>query len=142
MTACRGTFRVLCLLLAVVLLFALRGESAASSPTPIGVAKVDITPETPVCMYGYASRKTESEGVAGRLSATAIVIGSDERPGPAVLLAVDCGAVPRDLRDEVYERVNRNTTIASARFVLCNSHCHSGPNLKEWPRWKESNESI
>ena len=80
-------------------------------------------------MYGYASRKTESEGVAGPLTAKALVIGGDDGQGPAVLLAVDSGAVPRDLRDEVYNRVNKRTPIAPERFVLCNSHCHSGPDL-------------
>ncbi len=131
MTVFRRLHRVLLLSLAAIITLAANAAVAAPpATTPIGVAKLDITPETPVRMYGYASRKTESEGVAGRLSAKALVIGSDEGPGPAVLLAVDCGAVPRDLRDKVYDRVNQKTPIAPERFVLCNSHCHSGPNLK------------
>lgn len=123
----RGMCPALFLLLAVVL-----GPTnvEAAGRTVAGVAKVDITPDTPVRMYGYASRKAESEGIAGRLSATALVLGGDETRGPAVLLAVDCGAVPRDLRDEVYQRVTAKRPIAPERFVLCNSHCHSGPNLK------------
>ena len=40
-----------------------------------GAAKIDITPETPVRMYGYAIRTMESEGVAQRLKATALAIG-------------------------------------------------------------------
>lgn len=130
MTVCRG-IRSILFVLFVVTGFAARGEGTTRPDMPpIGVAKVDITPDTPVPMYGYASRKTESEGVAGRLSATALVIGSNEALGPAVLLAVDCGAVPQDLRDEVYKRVTADSPVAPERFVLCNSHCHSGPNLK------------
>ncbi len=130
MTACRGILSVLFFLL-VVSVFATKGEAATPADmTPIGVAKVDITPDTPVRMYGYASRKTESEGIAGRLSATALAIGENGGRGPAVLLAVDCGAVPQDLRNEVYKRVTANCPVAPERFVLCNSHCHSGPNLK------------
>lgn len=96
----------------------------------VGVAKVDVTPETPVRMYGYAARKTESEAVAGRLMAKALAIGDDSGRGPAVLLSVDCGAVPRAIREEVFHRVTAKHPIRPERFVLCNSHNHSGPNLK------------
>jgi len=96
----------------------------------VGVAQIDVTPQTPVRMYGYASRKTESEGVAGRLAAKALAIGTDAAPGPAVLLTVDCGAVPRSIRQEIFRRVTLKHPIRAERFVLCNSHNHSGPNLK------------
>lgn len=97
---------------------------------PVGVAKVDITPESPVRMYGYGARKTESEGIAGRLKASALAIGGDAGEGPAVLLTVDCGAVPADIRDDVLRRVQAQVTLKPERFVLCNSHNHSGPDLK------------
>ena len=97
---------------------------------PVGVAKVDITPEQPVRMYGYASRKTESEGIAGRLKAKALAIGGEKDNELAVLLTVDCGAVPVDLREEVFRRVQTQTSLKPERFMLCNSHNHSGPNLK------------
>ena len=94
------------------------------------MGSIDITPESPVRMYGYAARKTESAGVAGPLTAKALVIGSDEGDGPAVLLTVDCGAVPEGLYQQLFERITSKTKITCERFVLCNSHCHSGPNLK------------
>jgi hypothetical protein len=97
---------------------------------PVGVAKVDITPEGPVRMYGYASRKTESEGVAGRLKAAALALGRDDGEGPAVLLTVDCGSVPVEIRAEVLRRLQVDTPLSSERFVLCHSHTHAGPNLK------------
>ncbi len=102
----------------------------AAETIPVGVANVDITPETPVRMYGYAARKTESEGIAGRLKAAALAIGCDEGEGPAVLLTVDCGAVPAELRAEVLRRVQQKWPIKPERFMLSNSHNHSGPNLK------------
>jgi len=106
-----------------------RGARGAE-PVPAGVAKVDITPETPVRMYGYAARKTESEGIAGRLKASALAIGGNDGDGPAVLLAVDCGSVPSDLAAEVLRRVQAAVPLKPERFMLCNSHNHSGPNLK------------
>ncbi|MHB8900243.1 MAG: neutral/alkaline non-lysosomal ceramidase N-terminal domain-containing protein [Thermoguttaceae bacterium] len=130
MNVARITRRIL-LALALIAPVSLKADAAAPPATaPVGVAKVDITPDTPVRMYGYASRTKESEGVAGRLTATALVIGASEEPGPAVLLSVDCGSVPSQLRDEVYKRVCDKTPVAPERFVLCNTHCHSGPNLK------------
>lgn len=118
----------------MAVLWAARGlavESASPAAlVPVGVAKVDITPEMPVRMYGYAARKTESEGVAGRLKASALALGSDGEPGPAILLTVDCGAVPDNLRQEVLRRVNSRFPLRPERFVLCNAHNHSGPDLK------------
>lgn len=81
-------------------------------------------------MYGYASRKTESEGVAGRLKASALVIGDDTGDGPVVLLAVDSGSVPPRLQAEVFRRLSEKTGLRRERFMLCNSHTHSGPNIK------------
>ena len=102
----------------------------AADPVPVGVAKIDITPETPVRMYGYASRTTESEGIAGRLHAAALAIGGDAGEGPAVLLTVDCGAVPVEICDQVLQRIQATHPLKPERFMVCNSHNHSGPNLK------------
>ena len=67
-------------------------SSAAEAPLgQFGVAKVDITPASPIRLTGYASRRTESEGVEQRLWAKALAIGSDADK-PALLLTVDnCG---------------------------------------------------
>ncbi len=129
----QATFRAVVTMLAAV---GLLGAMATPAPAAdrlrvaVGVAKVDVTPETAVRMYGYAARKTESEAVAGRLMAKALAIGDDTGQGPAVLLAVDCGAVPRAIRNDVFNRVAAKHPIRPERFVLCNSHNHSGPNLK------------
>jgi hypothetical protein len=109
---------------------AAEGELAVGQTVPVGVAKVDITPETPVRMYGYAARKAESVGVAGRLKAAALAIGGDEGDGPAVLLSVDCGAVPAKIREDVLLRLQAKTALKPERFMLCNTHNHSGPDLK------------
>lgn len=129
MTVVRSLLKTAVPLIAAVLC-ATATRTAASEAVPVGVAKIDITPEYPVRMYGYASRKTESEGIAGRLKAAALALGGDEGDGPAVLLSVDCGAVPPEIRDEVLRRVRAKVEVRPERFMLCNSHNHSGPNLK------------
>ena len=101
------------LLLSCVLHAAFSATATADPKLPttalIGVASVDITPDTPIRMYGYGSRTTESQGVAGPLRAKALAIGSNDGQGPAILLTVDCGAVPGDIRQAVYQRVNEKT---------------------------------
>jgi hypothetical protein len=53
-------------------------KTVASDPDPgtlrAGFSRTDITPEIPVKLYGYASRKTYSEGVHDPLSARAVVL--------------------------------------------------------------------
>ena len=79
---------VLALISSLVLMQLPSRAAPAAETTLVGVAKVDITPETPVRMYGYGARKTESEGGwNGRLCAA--VLGSREHPAL-------CGATPLD----------------------------------------------
>ena len=50
-------------------------RSLEYSAVPIGAAVVDITPDYPVRLTGYGNRLKESEGVAARIHARALVIG-------------------------------------------------------------------
>ena len=73
-----------------------RETRKALPPVPVGAAVIDITPEYPVRLTGYGNRNTESEGVAVKIHARALVIGgqpaaqssphspSDETPKPNV----------------------------------------------------------
>ena len=44
----------------------------------VGVAQIDITPDYPIRLNGYGSRRTESEGIVQRIWAKALAIGSDD----------------------------------------------------------------
>ena len=92
----------------------------------IGVAKIDITPDYPIRLTGYASRKTESEGVEQKLWAKALAIGSD-REGALVLLTVDNCGVCANVTGEVAARLKKKAGIARERFAVCSSHTHTGP---------------
>ena len=72
----------------------------------VGVARIDITPGYSIRLTGYAVRKTESEGVAQRLWAKALAIGSDQEH-PAILVTVDNCGVPAGIRDEVTARLKK-----------------------------------
>lgn len=90
---------------------------------------MDITPDYPVRLSGYAARKTESEGVAQRLWAKALALGSD-REKPAVLICVENCGVPTWMRDEVAGRLARARRIDPERVALCSTHTHSAPHLE------------
>jgi hypothetical protein len=91
------------------------------------VAEVDLTPEYAVRLNGYGGRRVESEGVAQRLRAKALAIGSDA-DGPFVLLTVDNCGVPEWIRTELLKRLAAKR-VTSERFALCSSHTHSAPML-------------
>jgi len=59
----------------------------AESPLRAGVAKVDITPEKPVRMAGYASRTELSQGVHDPLSAR--VVAFENNGKRLVLVSTD-----------------------------------------------------
>jgi hypothetical protein len=92
----------------------------------IGVAKIDITPNYPIRLTGYASRQKESEGVAQRLYARAIAFGSDSEK-PAILLTVENCGIPATIRDQVANRLRKKQHIDPDRVALCSTHTHSGP---------------
>ncbi len=117
------------LLLTFVLLAACYAPRSAAPPAPpsVGVARVDITPDYPTRLTGFAVRKTESEGVAQRIHAKALAIGSDAE-APAVLVTVDNLGVSDAIRTELLRRLT-DTRLAHDRLAICSSHTHSAPML-------------
>lgn len=86
----------------------------ADEPRPVGVAKIDITPDYPVRLSGYGSRRTPHESVQQRIFAKALAFGSDA-DGPAVLVTVDNCGVPGAMRDEVVRQLRRRKRKSSTR---------------------------
>jgi putative membrane-bound dehydrogenase-like protein len=91
--------------------------------TAIGVAKVDITPDYPVRMQGYAVRKTEATNAAQPIRAKALAIGDKE---PAIFLTVDNCGIQATMVDEVARRLAKDG-VKRERIALCSSHTHSAP---------------
>ncbi len=103
----------------------------ANPPVPVGAAVVDITPDYPVRLVGYESRKTESEGIATRLKAKALAIGGDnDEGGPVVLVAVDNCAVGSNVTEEIAARLAKKVALKRERFVVCSTHTHCAPALR------------
>ncbi len=105
--------------------------ATAQVQVPVGVATLDITPDYPIRLMGYGSRKTESAGIASRLKARALAIGADETAsgGPAILVAVDNCAVGANVTEEVATRLKNKIGLKRERFAVCSTHTHCGPAL-------------
>lgn len=109
-----------------------RSAKRRAAPIPIGAAKVDITPDYPVRLSGYGSRKKESEGVAQRLWAKALAIGGDDGAGPALLVTFDNCGLTAEIRATVAKALEERAGVKSERLVIAVSHTHNAPCLTNW----------
>src|SRR5262245_31212309 len=114
--------------LAVAALAWLAGRAGAQQADTyaVGVAKVDITPDYPVRLSGFASRKTESDGVTHKIWAKALAIGEDD---PAVLIAVDNLGIPYSITQEVARRLAKKAKLTPERLAITATHTHTAPML-------------
>ena len=116
--------RAFVLLVSLSLLSIAHGE-----PLKIGVAQVDVTPDYPIRLNGFAKRKTESDGVLGRIWVKALAF-ADEKEGPAILIATDGLGVPASLVDEVARRLAQPLNLKRERLTITATHTHSAPMLR------------
>ena len=102
---------------------------AVDGTMDVGVARVDITPEVPIRLAGYASRdKSESEVVLQRLSAKALAFGSDVQH-PSILITVDLVGIPWRITKKLAEQLSKKMGIDPRQLVICASHTHGGPEV-------------
>jgi neutral ceramidase len=91
-----------------------------------GVARVDITPTTPIWMSGYADRTHASTGVLHPLWAKALAI-QDKKGGRVVMVTTDLIGLPRAITDLVAVRVLREYDVQRSGLLFNSSHTHTGP---------------
>jgi putative membrane-bound dehydrogenase-like protein len=115
-----------------VTLFISTAQAAGTPPAPprtAGVASVDITPDGPIRLSGFAVRTKESEGVRQKLWAKALAIGDGGQDVSAVLIAVDNLGVPDHVTREVAKRLHAKKSLDPSRLTVTSTHTHSGPML-------------
>lgn len=106
-----------------------RKAQAAYPAVPVGAAVVDITPEFPVRLTGYGNRLKESDGVAVRIHARAMAIGSPDDIR-AVMVTVDNCGVPLEMTERIYQRLAEKYQLPRERFAVSSTHSHSAPWLR------------
>ena len=95
-----------------------------------GAARVDVTPEGPIWMSGYAVRDHPSEGVDQPLYVRALAL-EDAGGRRFVFVSLDLIGIPRSLADEVAARAAKKYGLERAQLLLNASHTHAGPVV--WP---------
>jgi hypothetical protein len=113
----------------------IRGQEkgdAAPAPLPVWKAaatSVKITPEKPMWMAGYASRKTPSDGVVQDLHAKCLVL-EDAKGKRLVILTMDLIGIPASLRQGVEEAAQKKHGLPPESIVMNASHTHCGPEFR------------
>ncbi|MBG0859160.1 MAG: neutral/alkaline non-lysosomal ceramidase N-terminal domain-containing protein [Bacteroidales bacterium] len=90
-----------------------------------GLAKIDITPALPVKLYGYASRKTYSEGIHDPLSARAVVFENSGKR--IVLVSTDIGSYGSEVFPVMQKSIMEKFNLKESELFLSTIHSHSSP---------------
>jgi len=98
----------------------------AAADFKAGVARIDITPTSPIWMTGYADRSHPSTGVIHPLWAKALAI-EDNKGSRVVIVTTDLIGLPRAITDLVAARVSQQYNIDRGRLLFNSSHTHTGP---------------
>ena len=117
--------RVRAILELLVILFCLLPKGVAAEPAAprVGIAKLDITPDYPVRLSGFGSRRTESEGVTQKIHAEALAF-EDQQQGPAIIITVDNLAVSDEITLEVADLLARSVGVKRERLAISATHTH------------------
>jgi len=92
-----------------------------------GISKIDITPENPVRLYGYSSRKTLSEGVHDQLYARVVVF--DNSGKRVVLVSSDLGSYGSGVFPTIQKSILEKFNLDESELFLSAIHSHSSPVL-------------
>ena len=91
----------------------------------VGVAKTNITPQTPVPMSGYGSRDEVFKGIHDSLYATAVVF--DDGNQKAVLVTADLIGFSNQFCKETTDMIEKAAGIPGANVLISATHNHDGP---------------
>lgn len=112
--------------LSLLLLLLTHSSLFADSPYRFGTAKKVITPDEPLWMAGYASRKEACSAKQHDLWVKALAV-QDADGKKFVLLTSDLCGIPRALSEAVAGEVVKKTGLTRDQILLTCSHTHSGP---------------
>jgi len=109
----------------------------------VGLAQVDITPEEPVRMGGYAGRTTPSQGVLDPLLAKAMVVEWSEGER-GVIITTDLVGVDADFAAVVCDDIKKATGLERRQIIINYSHTHAGPifGMRYLQCWEASNDEL
>src|SRR5262245_4671012 len=92
-----------------------------------GIASVVITPEKPVWLAGYGSKRPP-DGKLHDLWMKALAL-EDAGGRRVVLITSDFQGVPKSMSDRVFERLAKEHKLQREQVMFTFSHNHCGPRL-------------
>lgn len=113
----------------VASLLALCASAADKLDFRAGVARIDLTPDGPIWMSGYASRTHPSTGIVSRLAAKALAI-EDSKKNRTLIVTTDLIGLPHAITDAVSARLAQEHGVERSRIVFNSSHTHTGPVVR------------
>jgi neutral ceramidase len=129
---------VVCLLpLMTSLVWAPPSRAADAAGLKAGVARIDITPDKPVTMFGYDSRKDLSTGVHDPLSARVLAFEAGGRR--LVLLSTDLIGFYGGTADYLRQALLSELNLQPSELFLTAIHTHAGPALTIDPQRGHAN---
>jgi neutral ceramidase len=123
----RNTMNARTLAAALMLALGANWISASAAETwKAGAAKVNITPDQPMWMAGYAARTKPAEEKTTELWAKALAI-EDSAGKRVVLITLDLVGVERGLSAPLCEKLRSKFNLDRSQIAINCSHTHSGP---------------
>ena len=111
----------LCLGLAVLCL-----SASAAAGWKAGAAKVDITPDNPMWMSGYAGRDHRAEGTRTKLWGKVLVL-EDARGQRVAAITLDLVGLDQATSNLLRDRLVKEQGLTRSGIALLCSHTHCGP---------------
>ncbi|MEC9092424.1 MAG: neutral/alkaline non-lysosomal ceramidase N-terminal domain-containing protein [Planctomycetota bacterium] len=109
-----------------IVLVGIRPACSQDNAIPLGVAKVDVTPQAPVVLAGYGGRTRPFEAIQTKLWARAMVIGRSE---PLAIVVLDNCGITKEITQQVRTRMLRHGFRAE-NITVAATHTHNAPNLE------------
>lgn len=123
--------RILQWIIAFGLLLNLAPAHAGDSPSlRAGVARVNITPDLPFWLTGYASRTAPAKEILHPLWAKVLVL-EQHKDNRIIFVTVDVLGLSREIVEDVFTAVNNKFGIQRSQLLINSSHTHAGPMI--WP---------
>ncbi len=116
------------IILGLVSLIGFGSSAKAAEPTgwKVGLAQTAITPEEPIWLAGYASRKKPSEGKLQDIWVKAVAL-EDGKGHRAVWVEAEILNFPRLIYNEIATQVKNRYGIEPSDLMLTSTHTHSAP---------------
>ncbi len=103
-----------------------------------GLSTVNITPENPVRMSGYAARSEPFKGVHDEIYAAAVVfeLGGEK----ACIIGADVIGFSHEFVDETKDQIEKESGIPASNILITAAHNHGGPRTRAYGEEPTENE--